>query len=194
MDLFNAICWFPAFILLTYNVYALWRPLPRNRREVPELRKEALRISQESESKTSYLKELDRIIIDVQSKVEHLRLYVRFIDTYMAADLNALIARLRYYRVMLKSRLNSADLTESHLVVYSKFDAILKDMGLSTGQQTKDRKALTRTAFYTLAHMDQAEDILALVTDRGVYQLKHIKSLLRSLQKSPAAVLSDGML
>ena len=187
--------WSFTLTMLAINIRNM-RPRPRNRHEMTELREEALRVLHASD-KSNFEKTIDEHSIENAVQVEYLRLYVKYLAQYRSTDLNSLVESLRLARMQFKTNLKSHQLTDEQMKVYAEFSRVVTDL-ISEHDTEKDmlkrRSTILRTAFYTMGHMDQAEDILSIVKGRGVYDLKSVKALLKQMKDSPAAPLSDGML
>lgn len=199
MDPFKiaALVLFVAFTLVT-----LWnfRPIPLSRNEVPDLRSQAAKMLMGSD-KSERDKENGLTSIDLADEVEHLRLYARFIHLYDPADLRGIVERLRRNRQRLRTTLRSKNLTLEHIEVYVEFIEILSGMDCDDIHDEykckvsrKKRKDLNKLMIYSLNHIDKADDVLSVVRDRRVIQLRQAQQLLKDRMESPAVALSEGVL
>lgn len=187
--------WSFTLTMLAINIRNM-RPRPRNRREMPELREEALRVLQASD-KSDLEKSVDEQFIASAEQVEYLRLYVRYLPQYRSTFLNALVESLRLARMQFKTNLKSSELTDEQMKVYAEFAKLVTDLISehdTEKEMQKRRNTILRTGFYAMNHMDQAEDILTIVKGRGVYDLKSVKALLKQIEENPAGPMSDGVL
>lgn len=195
VTVFDISCWSFTTIVMTYNVFTLWGYLPRGFTSKSKLRKQALEAVMES-NRPEFSKELDRSIVEQTKSMENLRLFIRFVKDYPAVDLSVLTSSIRLARCKLRTTLLTANLTAEQLAMWSKFNSIMRDFWIdgSGPEVDKKRNDLGRTALYVLSHMDKADDVLNVVNQRKVYQLKHIKALMKAVDETPASALSDGML
>lgn len=195
ITVFDISCWSFTTIVMTYNAFTLWGYLPRGFTPKSKLRKQALEAVMESD-RPAFSKELDQGIVEQAKSAESLRLYIRFVKDYPAVDLNMLTANIRVARCKLRTTLLTANLTAEQLAMWSKFNSIMRDFWIdgSGPEVTKKRNDLGRTALYVLRHMDEADDVLKVIEERKVYQIKHIKALMKAVDETPASALSDGML
>ena len=198
LSIFTIACWCFTAVGMTYNVRTLWRPLPHSFKEIPELRREALRATRES-NRIAFDKVLDETIIKRRKSVEYLRLYVRFLDKYNAVDINVIISRIRMHRTKLQTNLTPSKITAEQFTLFRRFEDVKLGVlpfvdGIPPKKRQKQRRAFERTTIYALGHMSVAEDIFSIVEQRGVYDLKQVKPLLKDIKSVPTGALSDGTL
>lgn len=188
-------CWTFTAITMTYNVFSYWRPIPRSFNEKSKLREQALRIIMDSD-KDEFYKELDRAGLQHAKSVESLRLCVRFVEHYRVVDLNLLASSIRLARTRLWTTLTPLGLSPEQVACYAKLDSLTANLYVDDDIKSmkKVKKELTRTAIYAMGHMDKADAIYDIVEQRGVYQIKQVKALLKDIGDSPAGALSDGTL
>jgi hypothetical protein len=200
MDLqsvFRIVLWSIFAVLMAYNVRALWRPLPRRFNEKSKLRKEAMQLVEASDL-TDFEKDVGFMEIEGQQSLERLRLYARFANEFSVSTIDSLAGNLRINFTRLLTNMTPSRITRDHLAVYERFVLIRREIRFTPDSVddvvNHQRKDLSRTAVYTMTHMDRAEEIVAIMTERGIYDLKQIKALLGQMKKVQASTLSEGAL
>jgi hypothetical protein len=195
-DIFTLCCWI--FIVPT-NIHNIrnMRPRPKNKHEVDQLRKEALRLAEEGNS-SGFDKMIDATYIKEQKHVEYFRLYVRLGGKYPMRRLTSLVEKLRISRMEYRTSLKSKNLTDAQVGVYMQIRTLEVD---SLSRTSGDKKTFKRHArrytsilLYALKHVDQADAIIAIVEDRDILDLKQIKAFLKDTESFDLGALSEGML
>lgn len=170
------------------------KPKPVDRNEIPRLRKEALRILDEC-GRSDFNKGWEQTTIASERRVDNLRVYARFIGEYRVVEISSLISWMRINRTKMKPE----ELTAEHMRFYSQFmeaerHHVLGHSGVQSATAwKKERTSVYKPMFYAFEHMDDSAMILSIVRDRGIFDIREIKSLLADM-KSSGGVLSDGAL
>ena len=164
--------------------------------ELDSLRAEAVRLIGESD-RPEYDKVPESSLLH-HSDGESLKLFIRMEGKFPAYNLSSMVNNLRLERMAYRSNLVSHKLTKEQVQVYTDLietqKEVLSHVIYDPKKYRSERRKLIRTAAYAMEHMDNADEITALVKSRGVYQLKHVKALLGQMQESTALPLSEGML
>lgn len=195
-------------ILDTIN-WVLWPILAfhffRNRKEwatatkLETLRKEALDIILNNDSSFT-LKGIDLPLVGEAKDVEALRLFIRFEGQIAFYNLAAMVSTVKLRRMEYRTNLRARNITREQADVFFAINDMKSDI-LERFEEEGSNKALKRehkkvelTALYAMANMGEADEIVSIVKDRGVYQLKHVKSLMGQMQESSVTPLNDGVL
>lgn len=143
-------------------------------------------------------KRMNRIAIAHETVVERLRAYVRFEGEFSPTTIAAVYANVRWARTQYHTVLKPSSLTAGDLKLWNEFFNLklqLQEAHSGNKRATKKfEKDFSRTRWYTLKHREKSDAILALMRERGVYRLKDIKELMKNIEESPVAALSDGTL
>lgn len=193
MSLFSTICWYFTAVMMTYNVWILWRPIPLGSKVKQKTREAALNKMREA-NKGFAETMMDEVAINMQKSYENLILYTRFIDKGTAIDLDVLAATTRVQRQWLRTTLSPMKLKEVHVDVFMKFMEFRKEQFWTPDEVKKQRKIMDRTMIYAMSHLDDADRIIEIVGKRGVYKLKQVKSLMGEIDSAPTGPLNDGIL
>ena len=194
LSLFTILCWSFATVVMSYNIFVWWRPLPRGKQKMDALRKFAL-AKLENADRDYHYKTFDEDRIRNEKSYEYLVLYLRLVGEYRTTTLKSLADKIRYRRNGMRTFLLPLSLTAHHVDIYKAFNDFSDDTEVRSGPDgNKNYKKLERTMMYALNHLDQAEDILTVLRKRGVYDLKQVKSLVREIKEAPTPTLSEGML
>lgn len=194
MSMFTIICWSLTTVVMSHNIFVWWRPLPRSKQKMDALRTAAL-IKMERSDREYHYKTFDEDRIRNEKSYEYLVLYSRLVGEYRTTTLRALASKIRHQRHAMRTFLRPLTLTAQHVDVYNAFSDFNDDAEVNSGPDgNKNYKKLERTMMYALNHLDEAESILTVLRQRGVYELKQVKSLLQEIKEAPAPTLSDGML
>jgi hypothetical protein len=193
-SMFTIICWSFTTVVMSHNIFVWWRPLPRSKRKMDALRKVALAKMEDADRDYHY-KTFDEDRIRNEKSYEYLVLYSRLVGEYRTTTLKALASRIRHQRHGMRTFLRPLALTAQHVDVYKAFNDFSDDAAVNSGPDgDKNYKKLERTMMYALNHLDEAEAVLTVLRERGVYELKQVKSLVKETKESPAPTLSEGML
>lgn len=192
---FTLCCW--VFIALsTFHNIRNMRPRPKSKNEVAELREEALRLVEDGTS-SMFEKAIETAFVKEQMHVEYFRLYIRLNGKYPMIRLSNLIEKLRLARMEYRTSLTSKHLTYAHVDVFMQIRSLeVESMDSTSGTKYGKRHArsFTTTLLYALKHLDQADAVIAVIRDRGIYDLKQIRAFLKDAETVELGALSDGML
>lgn len=197
MSVFNIVIWSVFAVIMAFNVRAMWRPIPRSFGDKEKMREEAMRAVEASDL-TDFEKDLGLLEVDRTQSIERLRLYARFGSEFSIMTIDSLASNLRINYTKLLTNMTPSRITRDHLAVYERFVLLRRRINFTPDsvddEVNRDRKDLSRTAVYAMTHMDQADEIVSIMTERSVYELKQVKALLGKMSQIPNSDLAEGVL
>lgn len=124
-----------------------------------------------------------------QHSIEHLRLYVRYLDRFDTVDLDRVISVLNTARSKRLTILTSDEWTDEHMDIYQQFKQVTTTLDL-----TKPNLILIKPTMYSIHHPEDMPLVLSIVRDRGIRDMNEIGPLLREMKSSGSKSLAEGML